>query len=127
MTMDNAAAPLFRQIATLLEDSIVDGDLQEGDRAPSTNELASFHAINPATARKGLNLLVDLGVLEKRRGIGMFVLSGATEAIKARRRDDFAAAYLAPLVDEAVRLNLTRDQLHDLLNRVAESRGLYDD
>lgn len=123
--MDNAAAPLFRQIATLLEDSIVDGGLREGDRAPSTNELASFHAINPATARKGLNLLVDLGVLEKQRGIGMFVRPGAMEAIKARRRDDFAAVYLAPLVDEAVRLNLTRDQLHDLLNRVAESRGLY--
>lgn len=125
MAMDNATAPLFRQIATLLEDSIVDGPLREGERAPSTNELASFHAINPATARKGLNLLVDLGVLEKRRGIGMFVLPGAAVTIKARRREHFAAGYLAPLVDEAVRLNLTRDQLHDLLNRVAESRGLY--
>lgn len=123
--MDNAAAPLFRQIATLLEDSIVDGTLNEGGRAPSTNELADFHAINPATARKGLNLLADIGVLEKRRGIGMFVVAGAVETIKARRRDSFAADYLAPLVDEAVRLNMTRDQLLDLLTRVAESRGLY--
>ena len=119
--------PLYQQLAAGIRDQIGDGSLAEGDRAPSTNELASFHEINPATARKGLNLLVDLGVLEKRRGIGMFVLPQAAEAIKARRRDDFAADYLAPLVDEAVRLNLTRDQLHDLLNRVAESRGLYDD
>lgn len=123
--MDNSAQPLFRQIATLIEDAIVDGTLAEGGRAPSTNELAEFHSINPATARKGLNLLVDLNVLEKRRGIGMFVTSGAVAAIIERRRQEFAADYLAPLVDEAVRLGITRAQLHDLLNRVSESRGLY--
>lgn len=123
--MDNSAEPLFRQIATLIEDSIVDGSFGAGDRAPSTNELAEFHSINPATARKGLNLLVDIGVLEKRRGIGMFVTADALDLIRARRRKDFAGDYLAPLVDEAVRLGFTREQLHDLLNRVAESRGLY--
>jgi len=51
--MDNSTQPLFRQIASLVEDAIVDGTLGEGDRAPSTNELADFHNINPATARKG--------------------------------------------------------------------------
>lgn len=124
--MDNSTQPLFRQIAALVEDSIVDGTLREGLRAPSTNELAQFHSINPATARKGLNLLIDIGVLEKRRGIGMFVADGATELIRTRRRSDFAAEYLAPLVDEAVRLGYTRSQLADLLLRVAESRGLYE-
>lgn len=123
--MDNTAEPLFRQVATLVEDAIVDGSLEDGDQVPSTNELAAFHAINPATARKGLNLLVEIGVLEKRRGIGMFVTDGAAGVIKTRRRESFAASYLAPLIDEAVRLNLSRDQLLDLLGRVAESRGLY--
>ena len=51
--MDGVTAPLFRQIAVLIEDSIVDGTLAAGQRAPSTNELADFHDINPATARKG--------------------------------------------------------------------------
>ena len=46
--MDNSTQPLFRQIASLVEDAIVDGTLGEGDRAPSTNELADFHNINPA-------------------------------------------------------------------------------
>lgn len=123
--MDNADQPLFRQIATLVEDSIADGVLKAGDRAPSTNELADFHDINPATARKGLNLLVEIGVLEKRRGLGMFVTADAADRIRTRRQNSFAGDYLAPLVDEAVRLKLTRDQLHDLLDRVAESRGLY--
>ena len=123
--MDNSTQPLFRQIASLVEDAIVDGTLAEGDRAPSTNELADFHNINPATARKGISLLVDIGVLDKRRGIGMFVADGALAKIRERRRADFAAEYMAPLVDEAVRLGYHRAQLHDLFDRVAESRGMY--
>ena len=123
--MDNAVEPLFRQIATLIEDSIVDGALMPGAQAPSTNELASFHDINPATARKGLGILVDSGVLEKRRGIGMFVTENARGLIVEKRKQDFAAQYLAPLVDEAVRLGYTRNTLHDLIDRVAESRGMY--
>ena len=125
MAMDNSTQPLFRQIASLVEDSIVDGVLAEGARAPSTTELADFHSINPATARKGLNLLVDVGVLDKRRGIGMFVSEGAIEVIRQRRRSEFAADYVAPLIDEAVRLNYSRAALLDLIERVAESRGLY--
>ena len=125
MAMDNSTQPLFRQIASLVEDSIVDGVLAEGARAPSTNELADFHSINPATARKGLNLLVDVGVLDKRRGIGMFVSEGAIEVIRQRRRSEFAADYVAPLIDEAVRLNYSRAALLDLIERVAESRGIY--
>lgn len=125
MAMDNSTQPLFRQIASLVEDSIVDGVLAEGARAPSTNELADFHSINPATARKGLNLLVDVGVLDKRRGIGMFVSEGAIEVIRQRRRSEFAADYVAPLIDAAVRLNYSRAALLDLIERVAESRGLY--
>ena len=125
MAMDNSTQPLFRQIASLVEDSIVDGVLAEGARAPSTNELADFQSINPATARKGLNLLVDVGVLDKRRGIGMFVSEGAIEVIRQRRRSEFAADYVAPLIDEAVRLNYSRAALLDLIERVAESRGLY--
>lgn len=123
--MDDGAAPLFRQIAGLLEDAIVDGSLSEGERAPSTNELAAFHSINPATARKGLQLLSDQGILQKRRGLGMFVTEGAKEIIVQRRREEFAAAYLAPLIDEAVKLDVTKAELHTLIDKVADSRGLY--
>ena len=123
--MNAESDPLFVQVARFVEDLVVDGSLEPGQRAPSTNELAAFHNINPATARKGLTLLVDLGILEKRRGIGMFVTSGAAELIRARRRHDFAAEYAAPLIDEAVHLGYTRQELHDLIDLVAESRGLY--
>ncbi|HJC85952.1 MAG TPA: GntR family transcriptional regulator [Candidatus Corynebacterium faecigallinarum] len=122
--MDETTVPLFRQIAELLEDSIVDGSLPEGERAPSTNELAAFHSINPATARKGLTLLVERGVLAKKRGLGMFVEAGAREVILARRRETFAADFLVPLVDEAMKLDMPREDLGRLLDQVAESRGL---
>lgn len=123
--MNTDAEPLFVQIASFVADLIVDGSLKPGEQAPSTNELAQFHEINPATARKGLALLVDDHVLEKRRGLGMFVTDGARDRILAKRREDFAGDFIAPLIDEAVHLGYTRSDLHDLIDRVAESRGMY--
>ena len=83
--------PLFAQIAERLAEEIADGGLAEGERVPSMNELAAFYRINPATAAKGLNLLADDGLLEKRRGIGMFVAAGARKRLLAQRRERFAA------------------------------------
>ena len=107
--------PLFVQIAEQLADDIVDGALAEGERVPSTNELAAFYRINPATAAKGINLLVDEAVLEKRRGIGMFVAAGAREQLRASRRKQFAEQYLDPMLAEATRLGIGADELvvHD--------------
>jgi len=114
--------PLFLQIAESIEDSIVDGSLPEGAKAPSTNELSAFHRINPATAAKGINLLVDKQVLAKRRGVGMFVTAGARARLLAERRDAFAKDYLAPLLAEAARLRLTPDDLISAIRqRTSES------
>lgn len=123
--MSPDAEPLFVQVARFVEDLIVDGSLKPGERAPSQNQLAEFHEINPATARKGLTLLVDSGVLEKRRGLGMFVTDGARDRILAGRRSAFAGQFVAPLIDEALHLGYSRSDLHDLIERVAESRGMY--
>lgn len=107
--------PLFVQIAEQLADDIVDGALDEGARVPSTNELAAFYRINPATAAKGINLLVDDAVLEKRRGIGMFVASGAREQLRAARRKRFAEQYIDPMLAEASRLGIGIDTLMSLI------------
>jgi len=109
------STPLFVQIAEQVAGEIVDGVLAEGARAPSTNELAAFYRINPATAAKGINLLVDDGVLEKRRGIGMFVADGAREQLRARRRKQFAEQYLDPMLAEAGRLGIDNDTLVTLI------------
>ena len=115
--------PLFVQIAGQLADDIVDGQLAEGDRVPSTNELAAFYRINPATAAKGINMLVDDGVLEKRRGIGMFVAFGAREQLLATRRKLFAEQYVGPLVAEASRLGIDSDTLVSLVREASVNNG----
>lgn len=75
--MIDDSKPIFLQIAQMIESDIVDGVLAEEAQVPSTNEFAVFHRINPATAAKGVNRLVDEGILYKRRGIGMVVATGA--------------------------------------------------
>jgi len=106
---------LFLQIAEQIEDSILDGSLEEESKAPSTNELAAFYRINPATAAKGVAMLTDKGVLYKRRGIGMFVQSGARELLLGERRSAFADRYIDPLLAEARTLGLGADDLAALL------------
>ncbi|ACL40853.1 transcriptional regulator, GntR family [Pseudarthrobacter chlorophenolicus A6] len=107
--------PLFVQIAEQVEASILDGSIAEESQAPSTNELAVFHRINPATAAKGVNMLVDKGVLYKRRGIGMFVAPGARELLLKERRSDFAERYVQPLLAEARRIGLGPEDVADLV------------
>jgi DNA-binding transcriptional regulator YhcF (GntR family) len=108
-------APLFLQIAERLSEEIAEGVLSEGERVPSTNELAAYYRINPATAAKGISVLIDEGLLEKRRGIGMFVAAGARTRLLAARRKQFAERYLEPLVAEASRLGIDPDELVGLI------------
>jgi GntR family transcriptional regulator len=107
----DAGAPLFAQIAERLADEIADGSLAEGERVPSTNELAAFYRINPATAAKGIGMLTDDGLVEKRRGIGMFVAAGARSRLLAERRKRFAERYVEPLVSEASRLGISASEM----------------
>lgn len=111
--------PLFLQIAEQIEDSILDGSLAEESQAPSTNELAAFYRINPATAAKGVAMLTDKGVLYKRRGIGMFVSTGARELLLGERRSAFADRYIDPLLAEARTLGLGTEDLAALLRERA--------
>lgn len=117
--MIDEGRPLFLQIAEAIEESILDGTLTEDGQAPSTNELAAFYRINPATAAKGVALLVDKHVLLKRRGIGMFVAAGARSILLAERRTAFAERYIDPLITEARTLGLDTEDLAALLRERA--------
>lgn len=112
--------PLFQQVAQRVCDDIVDGSLEEGSQVPSINEFAAFWRINPATALKGITLLVAEGTLCKRRGIGTFVAEGARDRLLERRRREFAARFVTPLLSEAALLGLTRDQIIEQLTQEEE-------
>jgi DNA-binding transcriptional regulator YhcF (GntR family) len=109
--------PIFIQIAEKIEDDIIGGGLPEESQVPSTNQFASFYQINPATAAKGVNLLVDQGILYKKRGIGMFVTLGAKEKLIEKRKEQFYEQYVITMIHEAKKLGITIDQLTDLVRR----------
>jgi GntR family transcriptional regulator len=113
---------LFVQVAERFAGEIADGGLAEGERVPSAKELAVFYRINPATAAKGINVLADDGLLEKRRGIGMFVAAGARQRLLARRRAEFTQRYVRPLLTEAARLGIAADELFALIKEAAHER-----
>lgn len=109
--------PIFVQIAERIENDIIDGVLAEESQVPSTNQFASFYQINPATAAKGVNLLVDQGILYKKRGIGMFVASGVRDKLMQKRRDQFYEQYVVTMVREAEKLGITAAQLSEMIRR----------
>ena len=112
--------PIFQQIAEQIENDIISGALPEETQVPSTNEFAAFHRINPATAGKGVNLLVDDGVLYKKRGIGMFVAEGAKARLVAKRRDQFREQFVAPLLAEATKLGISGADLAAMIQKDAK-------
>jgi len=109
--------PIYLQIKDHLEDLIIKETIQKGERIPSTNEFAKYYKINPATAAKGINELVDEEVLFKRRGVGMFVTENARELLIEKRQKTFYENYMLPLKDEARKLRITETELIEMINR----------
>jgi GntR family transcriptional regulator len=118
--MFTGESPIFQQLAAKIADDIVAGAYPEESAVPSATDFAVFFQMNPATASKGVNTLVDLGVLYKKRGIGMFVASGARELLLAQRRENFAEQYLGPLLKEAGFLGITSSQIHTMIDNPGE-------
>lgn len=110
---------IYLQISEMIENDILRDIILEEERVPSTNELAKLYTINPATAAKGVNILVENGTLYKKRGIGMFVSSGAKEAIRKRRKEEFYDNYVRTLVEEAKGLGISKE---DLLTMIKEAK-----
>lgn len=115
--------PIFQQLAEQLEEAILAGVYPEESQVPSITEYSVTYKINPATALKGINLLVDAGLLYKKRGVGMFVATGARETLRAARRERFYHDYVEKAVREAKNLGLTPGELSALIERGFEEDG----
>lgn len=103
--------PIFLQLSEFIEADILSGVFAEESPLPSTTELSVELKLNPATTLKGVNILVDQGLVEKKRGIGMFVVKGSREKILKKKREAFNDEYLLPLISIAKNLGLNRDDL----------------
>lgn len=109
--------PIFIQIAEQIEDAILSGAFPEETQIPSTTEISVSYKINPATALKGINMLVDSGIVYKKRGVGMFVATGAVNLLLEKRKKEFAEKYIDSLVKEAKRLKLTKEDIFSMIER----------
>lgn len=113
----NIEKPIFIQIAEQLEDSIFTGVFPEETKIPSTNEISALLNINPHTVLKGMNILVDEEIIYKKRGLGMFVTEGAVKKIQLKRQGQFYDQYIATLIEEASKLQMTKEEVISLIKR----------
>ncbi len=117
--MFNDRTPIYRQIADEIREQLLTGVLVAGDQVMSTTQYSTFHRINPATVAKAFQQLADEGLLEKRRGIGMFVSDGASERLRAERRAAFVDDVVGPMMAEAHRLGIPTDDVLDAIRVLA--------
>jgi len=112
----NESEPLFIQIKERIEAQIMQGILREGEQIPSTTQIVKFYKINHITVTKGIKILVDEGIISKKRGVGMFVAPGAREQLLIARRLSFAENFVMPLVTEAHNLGMEREEVLEIIN-----------
>ena len=119
---ETSLTPIFVQVAQWLEEEILMDHIREEEQVPSTNQFAAMYKINPATARKGFGLLVEEGILYKKRGIGMFVAEGAKEKIQKRAKERFIHQSLKSLLQEAQRLGMSKKDVIEILDQMEENK-----
>lgn len=118
--------PIYQQIAEMIEDDILIGVYKEEDQITSTTEFSKILQINPATANKGINLLIDEGILYKKRGLGTFVVPGAREMVLTKRRNAFYKDYILQLLEEAQKIQLKPGDVIEMIKKEQEVNGHED-
>lgn len=113
----NSKEPLYQQIAFQLEEMIFTKKILEGEQVPSTTQLSQELKINPATILKGMNILVTNGLIEKKRGMGMFVCTGAYEKIMKQRQKTFYKDYIQKMLQEAQKLHISKNHLLEMIEK----------
>lgn len=112
--------PIYRQLRDRVVAMILEGALKEGDPLPSVRSVAAEYQINPLTVLKGYQALVDEALVEKRRGLGMFVKEGASRALMKNEREVFLKSEWPQIIERIQRLGLEADEL---LKAVKDGEG----
>ncbi len=118
--------PIYRQLRDKIIRLIIDGSLQEGEAVPSVRQVASDYQINHLTVSKAYQELVDDKLLEKRRGLGMFVQAGARATLLAREKNQFITVELPLLVERMKNLGFTKAEVIELMRQCESDDCLND-
>jgi GntR family transcriptional regulator len=112
----NDSQPIYRQLRDRVVELILDGALKEGDPLPSVRNVAAEYRVNPITVLKGYQQLVDEQLVEKKRGLGMYVKAGARDLVLAGEREKFLAEQWPRVYATIQRLGLTAEELLNASN-----------
>lgn len=112
----NNELPIYMQIAKDIENNVLKGVFEEETVIPSTTEISVKYKINPATVAKGFNLLVDDGIIYKKRGVGMFVVAGSKEMLTKKRKENFYNNYIVVLIEEAKKLDISSKDIIKMID-----------
>lgn len=115
--------PIFVQIADDVRSQILTGSLKPGDQLMSTTQYANTFRINPATANKAFNILVEEGTVAKRRGIGMFVTEEGPEILRTAGQESFVPEHLGPALDEGLALGLSPHEILGLVQNYLKEQS----
>lgn len=121
--MFDSSSPIYLQLARQIEDQIVAGELVAGQQVMSTTQYALKLQINPATVAKAFSLLVAKELLEKRRGLGMFVTSAAHHALLQQRKTDFFANVLHSTLEQAKLLGISTSEIVAFITKAEPNLG----
>lgn len=110
-----SSKPIYIQVAEWLEAEILRKTIEEEERIYSQYQLADMFNINPATAAKGLNILVDENIVYKKRGLGMYVSANARQCILAKHKTHVLSQMIRELILEANSLNIDEQELVRML------------
>jgi GntR family transcriptional regulator len=109
--------PIYLQIKENIEEDILNGRLAPEEQIPSNSQLVNYYNINPVTVLKGINLLVDEGIIYKKRGLGMYVSPDAKDKLKKRFSETFYQEQIEPLTALAKPLGISIQELHEMIDR----------
>jgi GntR family transcriptional regulator len=115
-------SPIYRQIAEQIKASILAGTLAPDEQIMSTNQYAAFYRINPATAAKAFQQLVEEGVIYKRRGIDMFVSPDAPQRLRTHHRERFFSDVVDPMVLEAKAIGIPLSEVIRRIERLSKEK-----
>ncbi len=118
----NDKDPIYRQLHDRLVELILEGVLKDGDALPSIREISSQHRINHITVAKAVQLLVDDGLVEKRRGMGMYVIAGAVKQLAGDEKQKFVKEEWPAICKKIERLGLSAESLLQALKKTEKKR-----
>lgn len=103
--------PIYLQIAEMIREAILAGDIQEGEAIPSVRQISVEQNLNPQTVLNATQLLINENLIEKKRGLGMFVTDGARSQLQKSESERFRQQEIPGLIDRAKLLNISKDKL----------------